>query len=54
MTNQGAEVLVYNTSGVSIGNATITNGNAIINTTLAKGEIVVVSIDGRSFKVVMQ
>lgn len=51
---EGTEVLVYSVNGVSIGNATITNGNATISTTLAKGEIAVVSIAGRSFKVVIQ
>lgn len=51
---EGTEVLVFSVNGVSIGNATITNGNATINTTLAKGEIAVVSIAGRSFKVVIQ
>ena len=50
----GTEVFVYTTSGVAIGNATITNGNATVNTGLAKGEIVVVNIAGKGIKVVMQ
>ena len=51
---EGAEVVVYTTSGVAVGNATITNGNAIISTGLAKGEIAVISIAGKGIKVVMQ
>ena len=50
----GAEVTVYTTSGVAVGNATITNGNATINTGLSKGEIAVVNIEGKGIKVVMQ
>ena len=50
----GAEVVVYTTSGVAVGNATITNGNATISTGLAKGEIAVISIAGKGIKVVMQ
>ena len=51
---EGAEVVVYTTSGVAVGNATITNGNATISTGLAKGEIAVISIAGKGIKVVMQ
>ena len=51
---EGAEVVVYTTSGVAVGNATITNGNATISTGLAKGEIAVVNIAGKGIKVVMQ
>ena len=51
---EGAEFVVYTTSGVAVGNATITNGNATINTGLAKGEIAVISIAGKGIKVVMQ
>lgn len=51
---EGAEVIVYTTSGVAVGNAIITNGNATINTGLAKGEIAVVNIAGWGIKVVMQ
>lgn len=51
---EGAEVVVYTTSGVTVGNAIITNGNATINTGLAKGEIAVVNIAGWGIKVVMQ
>ena len=50
----GAEVVVYTTSGVDVGNATITNGNATISTGLAKGEIAVVNIAGKGIKIVMQ
>ncbi len=50
----GAEVVVYTTSGVAVGNATITNGNASISTELAMGEIVVVNIAGKGIKIVMQ
>ena len=50
----GIEVIVYTTSGVAVGNATITNGNATISTGLAKGEIAVISIAGKGIKVVMQ
>ena len=50
----GAEVVVYTTSGVAVGNATITNGNATICTELAMGEIAVVSIAGKGIKVVLQ
>ena len=50
----GIEVIVYTTSGVAVGNATITNGNATISTGLAKGEIAVVNIAGKGIKVVMQ
>ena len=50
----GTEVAVYTTSGVAVGNATITNGNATISTGLAKGEIAVISIAGKGIKVVMQ
>ena len=50
----GTEVVVYTTSGVAVGNATITNGNATISTGLAKGEIAVISIAGKGIKVVMQ
>ena len=51
---EGAEVVVYTTSGVAVGNATITNGNAIISTELAMGEIAVVNIAGKGIKIVMQ
>ena len=51
---EGAEVVVYTTSGVAVGNATITNGNATISTGLAKGEIAVVNIAGKGIKIVMQ
>ena len=51
---EGAEIVVYTTSGVAVGNATITNGNATISTGLAKGEIAVISIAGKGIKVVMQ
>ena len=51
---EGAEVIVYNINGVAIGNATITNGNATISTSLAKGEIVIVNIAGMGIKVAMQ
>ena len=51
---EGAEVVIYTTSGVAVGNATITNGNATISTGLAKGEIAVISIAGKGIKVVMQ
>lgn len=50
----GTEVVVYTTSGVAVGNATITNGNATVSTGLAKGEIAVVNIAGKGIKVVMQ
>ena len=51
---EGAEVVVYTTSGVAVGNATITNGNASISTELAMGEIAVVNIAGKGIKIVMQ
>ena len=51
---EGAQVVVYTTSGVAVGNATITNGNATVSTGLAKGEIAVISIAGKGIKVVMQ
>ena len=50
----GAEVVIYTTSGVAVGNATITNGNATISTELAMGEIAVVNIAGKGIKIVMQ
>ena len=50
----GSEVVIYTTSGVAVGNATITNGNVAVSTGLAKGEIAVVSIAGKGIKVVMQ
>ena len=50
----GAEVVIYTTSGVAVGNATITNGNASISTELAMGEIAVVNIAGKGIKIVMQ
>ena len=50
----GAEVVVYTTSGVAVGNATITNGNATISTELAMGDIAVVNIAGKGIKIVMQ
>ena len=51
---EGAEVVVYTTSGVAVGNDIITNGNASISTELAIGEIVVVNIAGKGIKIVMQ
>ena len=51
---EGAEVVVYTTSGVAVGNATITNGNASISTELAMGEIAVINIAGKGIKIVMQ
>ncbi|MBO5834814.1 MAG: leucine-rich repeat domain-containing protein [Bacteroidales bacterium] len=50
---EGAEVIVYTTSGATVGNATITNGNAVINTSLTKGEIAIVNIAGKSIKIVI-
>ena len=54
LNEDGTEVVVYTTSGVAVGNATITNGNATVSTGLAKGEIAVISIAGKGIKVVMQ
>ena len=51
---EGAEVVVYTTSGVAVGNAIITNGNVAVSTGLAKGEIAVVNIAGKGIKIVMQ
>lgn len=50
----GAEVLVYDINGTTIGGATIINGNAILATSLLKGEIAIVNIAGKGIKVVMQ
>ncbi len=50
----GAEVLVYDINGTTIGSATIINGNAILDTSLLKGEIAIVNIAGKGIKVVMQ
>lgn len=51
---EGANVIVYDTNGVVIGNTTITNSNAIVNTSLAKGEAAIVNVAGKAVKVVMQ
>ena len=50
---EGANVIVYDTNGVMIGNTTITNSNAIVNTSLAKGEAAIVNVAGKAVKVVM-
>ena len=50
----GVEVLVYDINGTTIGSATIINGNAILDTSLLKGEIAIVNIAGKGIKVVMQ
>ena len=50
----GTKVAVYTTSGVAVGNTTIINGNAVINTSLTKGDIAIVNIAGKGIKVVMQ
>ena len=50
----GTKVAVYTTSGVAVGDTTIINGNAVINTSLTKGDIAIVNIAGKGIKVVMQ
>lgn len=50
----GAEVVVYTTSGVAVGNDIITNGNATVSTGLTKGETAIINIAGKGIKVVMQ
>ena len=50
----GAEVVVYSTSGVAVGNDIITNGNATVSTGLTKGETAIINIAGKGIKIVMQ
>ena len=49
----GAEVVVYTTSGVAVGTTTIENGSATIATGLSKGTIAIIKIGEKSVKVII-
>ena len=50
---EGEEAAVYTSSGTLVGKATITNGNATVQTTLSKGSIAIVKIGEKSVKVIL-
>ena len=49
----GAEVVVYTTSGVAVGTTTIENSSATIATGLSKGTIAIIKIGEKSVKVII-
>ena len=50
----GQEVNVYTIDGLSLGTATVKNGEALISTSIPSGDIAVVKVGGRSVKVLMR
>ncbi len=50
----GQEVNVYTIDGLSLGSATVKNGEALISTSIPSGDIAVVKVGGRSMKVIMR
>ena len=50
----GQEVNVYTIDGLSLGAATVKNGEALISTSIPSGDIAVVKVGGRSVKVIMR
>ena len=50
----GQEVNVYTIDGLSLGTATVKNGEALISTSIPSGDIAVVKVGGRSVKVIMR
>ena len=50
----GQEVNVYTIDGLSLGTATVKNGEALISTSIQSGDIAVVKVGGRSVKVIMR
>ena len=50
----GQEVNVYTIYGLSLGAATVKNGEALISTSIPSGDIAVVKVGGRSVKVIMR
>ena len=50
----GQEVNVYTIDGLSLGSATVKNGEALISTSIQSGDIAVVKVGGRSVKVIMR
>ena len=52
--DDGQEVNVYTIDGLSLGTATVKNGEALISTSIQSGDIAVVKVGGRSVKVIMR
>ena len=50
----GQEVNVYTIDGLSLGTATVKNGEALISTSIQSGDIAVVKVGGRSVKLIMR
>lgn len=50
----GQEVNVYSIDGLSLGTATVKNGEALISTSIPSGDLAVVKVGGRSVKVIMR
>ena len=50
----GQEVNVYTIDGLSLGAATVMNGETLISTSIPSGDIAVVKVGGRSVKVIMR
>jgi hypothetical protein len=50
----GQAVTAYTIDGQFLGNATISNGQAVVPTTLQKGTVTIVKIGSKSVKIVMQ
>ena len=50
----GTEIAVYNINGTMQGTATANGSEVVINTSLGKGDIVIINIGGKAIKVVMQ
>ncbi len=50
----GQEVNVYTIDGLSLGTATVMNGETLISTSIPSGDIAVVKVGGRSVKVIMR
>ena len=47
-------MVVYTIDGLSLGAATVKNGEALISTSIPNGDIAVVKVGGRSVKVIMR
>ena len=50
----GQEVNVYTIDGLSLGTATVKNGEALVSTSIPSGDTAVVKVGGRSVKVLMR
>ena len=50
----GQSVAVYSVEGQLLGNATVSNGQATVSTTLQNGNVAVVKVGNKSVKILMK